>query len=101
VETVLTISCVIQNTGNFDGNEVVQLYLAFPPSSGEPPQVLRGFQKVFLEAGQSSYVSFHLHQKDVSIWDVTNHDWSVVSGTFKVFIGASSRDFRLAGTFQV
>jgi beta-glucosidase len=77
------------------------LYVAFPSSAGEPPQQLKGFQKVFLNPGQTTTVTFNLTQQDLSIWDVGTHSWALQSGTFGVLVGASSRDIRLKGSFTV
>ena len=70
----------------------MQLYLGFPASAGEPPKQLKGFEKVQLAPGAKTTVQFKLEPRDLSIWDVASHDWSVVKGKFGVFVGASSRD---------
>jgi len=99
VNTVaLTVSFTLHNVGARDGAEVAQLYLAYPPSAGEPPRVLRGFRKVSLAAGKSETVTFQLEKQDLSVWSVTAHDWAEVKGTYGVHVGASSRDDRLTGT---
>ncbi|EPE10931.1 glycoside hydrolase family 3 protein [Ophiostoma piceae UAMH 11346] len=101
-ETVATVTCKITNSGSVAGAEVPQLYLSLPTSSAPaaPPKQLRGFDKVKLEAGTSGTVTFNLRRKDLSYWDVAK-GWVVPSGTFTVNIGASSRDLRLKGTFNV
>jgi len=91
----------LKNSGKVNGAEVPQFYLGFPQSAGEPPKVLRGFEKIFLEAGQFKQVSFHMSRQGISIWSVQKHDWEVITGTFFVYIGSSSRDIRLHGSFTV
>lgn len=99
-ETVLyKVVVSVTNTGRVDGEEVVQLYLSFPASAGEPPQVLRGFDKVLVRTGQAVQASFYLSDLDISIWSETSHAWQVPTGTYQVLIGASSRDIRLTGSF--
>ena len=71
---------------------------AFPASAGEPPLVLRGFQKLHIAAGSSAKATFMLVAGDMSVWDATKHDWTAVSGKFGVSVGASSRDIRLTGS---
>lgn len=92
----LYITCSIQNTGSIWGAEVAQLYLGFPESAGEPPKLLRGFEKLEIAPGSSQQALFNLNVQDISIWDNT---WVPVNGTFNIYIGASSRDIRLTGTF--
>jgi len=93
-----TVSCSVKNTGDVDGAEVPQLYLGFPASAQEPPKQLKGFQKVMLKAGDSATVTFELADRDLSIWDVSSSQWSVVAGDFDIMVGASSEDIRLTGT---
>jgi beta-glucosidase len=54
---------------------------------------------VRLEAGESAPVALVLEPRDLQVWDAGVHAWAPVSGTFTVFVGASSRDVRLQGQF--
>jgi beta-glucosidase len=97
----ITITASITNSGKVAGAEVPQLYIGFPQSVQEPHKMLRGFDKIMLEPGQTSTVSFGLNtSKELSVWDTPSRSWKVVSGQFNVYVGASSRDIRLYGTFQ-
>lgn len=100
--STVTVTATIKNTGKVDGAEIPQLYIGFPKSAGEPPKVLRGFEKVFLKAGHSTKVTFELDTaKELSIWNSDARKWNVVKGSFTVYVGASSRDIRLQGTFNL
>ena len=92
-----TITFDLENTGAVAGAEVAQVYLGFPAVAGEPPLQLKGFSKVNLEAGQKKTVTINLTARDLSIWNVIDHDFTVVKGDFQVQVGASSRDLRLNG----
>jgi beta-glucosidase len=97
-----TVSVLITNTGTRAGAEFPQLYLGYPTSSGEPPLQLRGFTKVALAAGAARTVNFSaLTDRDLSIWDANTHKWVLQTGTFNVFVGASSQDIRLKSTLTV
>jgi beta-glucosidase len=92
----------IQNVGPRKGAEVVQLYLHAPGKAAPmPPKQLRGFQKVFLEPGQSERVSSHLDERALSYWDTDAHDWVVQNGTYHIMVGSSSRDIRLRDSFSI
>jgi len=95
-----TVKVDVQNPGSLVGAEVVQLYLGFPSSSGEPPQQLKGFQKILLGVNAKQTITFNLSDRDLSIWDADAHKWAVQSGSFAVLIGASSADIRLKGTLN-
>lgn len=99
--TTVTVRLSIQNTGSVAGAEVAQLYLGFPPSAGEPPKVLRGFDKIFLRAGQFGTVLFTLDAQELSIWSTSAQQWVVPSGHYKIYVGASSRDIRSTGTVTI
>ena len=92
-----TITFDLENTGAVAGAEVAQVYLGFPAVAGEPPLQLKGFSKVNLEAGQKKTVTINLTARDLSIWNIMDHDFTVVKGDFQVQVGASSRDLRLNG----
>ncbi|KAM5348287.1 hypothetical protein ACJ41O_008111 [Fusarium nematophilum] len=97
-ERFATVAATVENVGERDGEEVVQLYLAIPNS---PPKQLRGFEKVALGRGQSAEVQLELTRRDFAVWDVVLQRWVVQSGTYSVFVGASSRDIRLSKTFKI
>ncbi|KAH7408490.1 beta-glucosidase 1 precursor [Phaeosphaeria sp. MPI-PUGE-AT-0046c] len=100
-DNVATISASITNSGKVAAAEVPQLYLGYPASAGTPPKQLRGFTKLKLAAGASGKAEFKLRKRDLSIWDEKSRKWTVPSGEFKVFVGASSRDVRLEGKIVV
>ena len=93
------VSCTVTNSGTRSGKEVPQLYVAFPASAGEPPQLLRGFRIVELASGEGARVAFTLAPRDLSTWSEGDYAWVPARGQFGVTLGASSRDARLHGTF--
>ena len=95
------VSFALENNGTVAGAEVAQLYLSFPPQAGEPPRQLKGFHKVYLRPGDKERVTLMLTPRDFSIWSVTAHKWTIVTGSFGVTVSSSSRDDRLSGTLRV
>jgi beta-glucosidase len=96
-----SITCTVRNSGSRAGAEVAQLYLGFPSAAGEPPQQLKGFQKIQLAAGASGLVTFPLDSRSFSIWNAQTHAWNVVNGQFQVSVGSSSREIHLSGVLAV
>jgi len=94
-QSAYTVSYRITNTGERRGAEVSQLYLSHPKGALEPPSILKGFQRVLLNPGQSAIVRHNLTRYDLSVWNSVQQGWSRPQGTIGVVIGASSRDFRL------
>lgn len=95
------VSFKVKNTGDVAGDEVVQLYLNDELSSVTTyTQVLRGFDRVRLEPGETKEISFTLTPQDLGLWN--RHDEFVVEpGFFEVRIGASSQDIRLTDRFEI
>ncbi|MEP6701213.1 MAG: glycoside hydrolase family 3 C-terminal domain-containing protein, partial [Bacteroidota bacterium] len=90
----ITASVTITNTGNYDGEEVVQLYIRdLVGSITRPVKQLKGFQKINLKARESKQVSFTISVNDLKFY---NSDLKFVAepGDFKLFIGTNSRDLK-------
>jgi beta-glucosidase len=96
-EAMYEVSAIITNTGSYDGEEVVQLYLE-TGLEDDPVVVLRGFEKVNLAKGQSTTVRIQLNRRDLMRWDVVTQDWILPEGSnMTVRVGSSSRDMPLVG----
>ncbi|KAI9685828.1 MAG: hypothetical protein M1822_004106 [Bathelium mastoideum] len=97
-----TVTATIANSGSVTGAETAQLYIGLPSSApASPPKQLRGFDKLSLTAGESGTAEFALRMKDLAYWNVASQQWEIPSGSFSVWVGASSRDLRLTGTLTV
>ncbi|MFA5329896.1 MAG: beta-glucosidase BglX [Prolixibacteraceae bacterium] len=91
-EGKLTVSVDVTNSGNYDGAEVVQLYIRdLVGTVTRPVKELKGFQKIFLKKGETQKVEFTLTEKDLRFY---NSDLQFVSepGDFNVFVGTNSED---------
>ncbi|KUY27412.1 beta-glucosidase BglX [Elizabethkingia ursingii] len=92
----LTASITLTNSGKYDGNEVVQLYIRdMVGSVTRPVKELKGFQKVFLKAGESKKVSFTITPEDLKFYNSElKYDWE--AGEFDIMIGTNSHDVKHA-----
>ena len=89
------VTARLTNTGSVAGAEVVQLYVSDTDASVERPEKeLKGFEKVFLEPGESATVRFTLDRRALSFFDAEAHDWKAEPGEFHALLGTSSRDLR-------
>lgn len=91
----------VKNTGARAGAEVVQLYVGLPAAAAEPPRLLKGFQKVMLQPGESRALSMDLPDASLEVFDASRKEWTRVAGSYRVLVGASSRDIRQEGTFDI
>ena len=97
----VAVYVTVTNTGKRQGDEVVQLYVRDEVSSVTTyTQVLRGFERITLQPGESREVRFVLHPRDLSLWD-KQMNFVVEPGDFQVRVGASSKDIRQRATITV
>jgi beta-glucosidase len=97
----VTVRCRITNTGDRDGDEVVQLYLRdLLASVARPVMELKRFARLRLRPGEGRDVAFNLDSGDLRLLDAAMR-WVVEPGAFRVMVGASSKDIRLRGQFTV
>jgi beta-glucosidase len=96
------ITFTMENTGNFDSDEVVQLYVSYPGSSVQRPlKELKGFKREFIPKRELKTVTLELKTDDLRYWNEEKGEWTLEKGTIKYFIGSSSADQRLKGTLKI
>ncbi|MBK6962882.1 MAG: beta-glucosidase BglX [Bacteroidales bacterium] len=92
----LKASIDVTNSGKYDGEEVVQLYIRdLVGSMTRPVKELKGFQKVFIKAGETKTVTFDITPEDLKFYNYDlKFDWE--SGDFVIMVGGNSRDVETA-----
>jgi beta-glucosidase len=96
------ISVTVTNTGDRDGDEVVQLYTHQRRSRVEQPrQQLRAFERVTIPAGEQRDVTFTLTPSDLQTWDVVSGSYVVEASSFDLQVGSASNDIRANGRIWV
>ncbi|MBN1270011.1 MAG: glycoside hydrolase family 3 C-terminal domain-containing protein [Kiritimatiellae bacterium] len=96
------VSLDIENTGDRDGQEVVQLYVRDVAASLErPPKELKAFRKVSLRPGQRAPIRFEITTDDLSFYDPARGGWTAEPGQFEVLAGSSARDIRAKAGFEL
>ena len=77
------------------------MYAGLPAAANEPPKRLVAHAKVQLVPGESKAVTLKLEPQRLSIFDTEKNAWETVPGQYQVQVGASSRDIRLKGAFEL
>ena len=91
-QDTLSISFTLKNTGNYDGTEVVQLYVQDKVGSvTRPVKELKRFQRVTLKAGESTQVSLSLPVSELAFWGY-DMNYTVEPGDFRLWVGTSSAE---------
>ena len=98
----LKVSVDVTNTGDRDGAEIVQLYIADTESSiDRPSKELKGFEKVFIKAGEKKTVTFEIDTEDLSFFDAEKHAWVAEPGEFHAIFARSSGDVKADASFTL
>lgn len=98
----VSVSAEIQNTGSYEGDEIVQLYVRDVQASVDRPiKELKGFKRISLKPGEKKKVVFTLTEEELSFYDTGKKKFVVEPGEFEVMAGSSSQDIRLKGSFEV
>jgi len=93
VKKDIIIKFRIENTGNYDGKEIAQVYISKPDSVVyRPAHELKGYKKVNIKAGESKIVNINISKEDLKVYQ---DDFLLEDGTYIVHVGASSKDIRL------
>ena len=91
-DEIISVSVSVTNTGNYDGDEVVQMYIRDKVSSvTRPVKELKGYQRIFLKKGETKKVDFKINKETLAFYDI-NMKYCVEPGEFKIMTGSSSDD---------
>ena len=100
-ETV-NVTFTLENRGNYDSDEVAQLYVSYPDSKVERPAIaLKGFSRVNVRKGEWLTVTIPLKTEDLKYWDIEKHSFVLEKGKVSFSVGASSADLRLHGEIEI
>ena len=102
MDGTVTVSVEVTNTGDREGQEVVQLYIGDRKSSlPRPLKELKGFSKISLEPGESRTVTFSVDKEDLAFFDPEKHEWVAEPGLFDLYIAAAADDVRGKVSFEL
>jgi hypothetical protein len=94
-DVMYTVTATITNTGTRNGEEVPQLYLSLG-GPNDPRVILRGFDRLSIDAGGSATFSTNLLRRDISNWDTVQQNWVITDYPKTVYVGPSSRNLPLS-----
>jgi beta-glucosidase len=96
------VACDVRNSGKYDAQEVVQLYIHDQEASvPRPAKELKGFTKVHLAAGERKTISFVVSESELAFWDTGSKSWKTEKGVYDAMIGSSSNDIKLSAKFTM
>jgi beta-glucosidase len=96
INDTVSLTVTLRNTGNDDGDEVIQVYGSkTDPRLFRPIKTLIGFKRVSLKKGETKQVTLPVAVRTLACWDVQKHQYVIEPGKYELQIGASSKDIRL------
>ena len=94
-DVLYTVTATVTNNGTRNGEEVPQLYVSLG-GPNNPSLVLRGFERLSIDAGQSTTFSADIVRRDLSNWDTVAQNWVITSYPKTIYVGSSSRNLPLS-----
>lgn len=96
------IACDITNTGNFDGAEVVQLYVGAPAIDVfRPIRELKGFTKVYLKAGETKRVEITVNRLDLRYWNIAENRYVLEDGEYRFELCSDCQTIQLSQKIKI
>ncbi|MBO9200692.1 MULTISPECIES: glycoside hydrolase family 3 N-terminal domain-containing protein [Niastella] len=96
----ISFSIKVKNTGSIDGDEVVQVYVEYPPVDRMPLKELKAFKRVFVKAGAEETVLLTIPAADLQKWDLATNGWKLYPGSYNIFAGGNSTDKKIVATIK-
>lgn len=96
-DVLYEVTAMIANTGKVAGEEVPQLYVSLG-GPYDPRVVLRNFERLSIQPGQTASFTADITRRDISNWDTISQNWVISNYTKTIYVGSSSRDLPLSAT---
>lgn len=97
----IRFSVNVKNTGNYNGDEVVQAYIEYPGVERMPIKELKGFKRVSIRKNGSKTVSISIPVSELQKWDLAAGAWKLYPGSYTLNVGNNSANFLLKSAFTI
>ena len=97
----ISMQIEIFNTGQYDADEVAQVYVEYPNVDRMPLKELKAFKRVSLVKGKSKTITLQIPLEELQKWDETTKQLKIYEGNYTLKIGSNSRDTMLEGSFEI
>src|SRR5450432_2112997 len=96
IKDSISFTVKVTNTGNYDGDEVVQVYIKYPPAERMPIKELKAFKRIHIKKAGSAVVDFRIPVAELQKWDLRKQQWKLYIGNYTIVAGADSQDEKLS-----
>ena len=101
VKDTVALTLTVNNTGDRDGDEVVQAYIEYPNAERMPVKELKAFRRVTVPAHGGRQTAIAVPMSELQKWDLATGKWKLYKGNYKIILGSHSRDEKLTAAFTV
>jgi len=101
VKDSISFSVKIKNTGNYDGDEVVQVYVHYPKQDGMPVKELKTFKRLTVNKDGEGTIVFNIPLLELQKWDEKKQTWKLYSGDYKIIVGENADDEKLNAVIEI
>ena len=97
----ITFDVKVGNVGDFDGDDVVQIYIQYPDMDRMPVKELKAFKRTSIKSNGSSNLSFTINTNDLQKWDLKRSKWNLYKGEYKILVSKNANEAVLEHTFVI
>ncbi|MBD8347874.1 glycoside hydrolase family 3 C-terminal domain-containing protein [Dysgonomonas sp. HGC4] len=97
----ISCSMLVKNTGNMEGEEVIQTYIQYPEGKGYPLKELKSFEKITLASGKKRNIEISIPVNSFAKWSDTQKKLIIPKGIYKIWMGSHSEDKKIISSFRI
>ena len=97
----ISFSVKIKNTGKYNADEVVQVYINYPQFTGMPARELKAFKRISTNINEEVIANFNIPLSELQKWDIEKHAWNLYNGNYKIIIGSNAEEMRLTADVKL
>jgi len=97
----IEVNVDVKNTGQMNGDEVVQAYIEYPQIDRMPVKELKSFKRVSVAKGGNTKATLRIPVADLQKWDMSKHQWKLYPGNYKLILGDNSQDEKVSKGFEI
>nr|WP_321411350.1 glycoside hydrolase family 3 N-terminal domain-containing protein [uncultured Carboxylicivirga sp.] len=97
----ITFKVKVSNTGDYNGDDVIQVYIEYPNLERMPLKELKAFKRAGIKANQSTDLTFTINTNDLQKWDLKHSKWQLYKGEYKILVSKNSAESVLEHSFII
>jgi beta-glucosidase len=101
ISDTLNFSISVTNTGGYNGDEIVQVYIKYPAVERMPVKELKAFKRISVMKDGTAVADFKIPVSELQKWDLKENKWKLYNGTYSIMAGSHSKDEKINAAFTI